>query len=111
MTKPNGKRMKLAEMRAQRADALGGRSVDIELSDGSVIEIPRRMFWPKDVIRQIQAADDVQDEDVLKMVLPAADFKKLMAEATEIGDLVDIMREVSDEAGLNMGESSGSSNS
>lgn len=110
MSKPNNKRMKLATMRAQRADALHGREIEVELSDGTVVTIPRRLFWPKEVIRTIQSTDDIQDEDVLELVMDPAQFKALMAEATEIGDLVDIMKEISDESGLDQGESSGSSN-
>src|ERR1044072_4582763 len=43
--KGSAKRMKLAERRAERAKVLGGRYLEVEGEDGTVVAVPRIAFW------------------------------------------------------------------
>lgn len=111
MTKPNNKRLKLASMRKQREDALGGRYVEVELPDdaGTVVQILRQPFWSPDLVRAVRSDDVETNEDMLAVVCAEKDWAAIQGCGLELGDFADIVDEIT--KGADQGESSGSSKS
>lgn len=111
MSKPNNKRLKLATLRQQREDALGGRYVELELDDkGTVVKILRQGFWPSEMYKAVRSDDVETNEDMLQIVCTEADWAAIEAAELELGDYEDIANEVTKGA-PEPGESKGSSTS
>jgi hypothetical protein len=57
MSKPNGKRLKLTEMRRQAADALGTEPcMELELDNGEVVAVPHPLFMADEAQEKVNAA-------------------------------------------------------
>lgn len=78
MSKPNGRRLKLQELRAQGVEALKHEpGFDIELDNGEVITIPHPMLVDDEV--QASLADADGPIALAKMVLGEEEHAKFLA--------------------------------
>ncbi|MCX4687295.1 hypothetical protein OG401_23835 [Kitasatospora purpeofusca] len=59
MTKPNRSRYRLATLRQNAAEKLGGGTIDFETPDGAEFSIPAPGFWPDSAKEAIRAGDDL----------------------------------------------------
>lgn len=101
MSKPNGKRFKLGEMRAKRAESLGGQYVEIEGEDGEVVlRIPRMAFWDAKSYEEFVTSSGTLRTDLatLRHILPPEDYETLIGLDLELGDVQEIIEEISREA-------------
>jgi hypothetical protein len=122
VSKPNRKVIRLQQMRAQIAQAAGIKWVDV------VFDVPGQLpdtteertcsfltqdFWPIDVVRKVEAEGDNSNIDVLaKVASPPEAFDELVSVAQlTVGELKELVEELSKEAGSEPGEGSGSSSS
>lgn len=120
MSKPNRKVIRLQQMRAQIAQAAGIKYVDL------VFEVPGEIegtysekvcsflvqdYWPLEVIEAVEAEDGNANLSILrKMASPPEAFDALVKSAQlTVGELKEIISELSKEAGTDEGEGSGSS--
>ncbi|HLU97792.1 MAG TPA: hypothetical protein VKZ89_13210 [Thermobifida alba] len=117
MSKPNRKVIRLQQMRAQRAAASKTQFVDIyfENADGveEVCTLPTQDDWPVEVIEEVQEKGGDANISLLREVaVPPESFDRLVKVGKlTVGELKDIVEELSDEAGTTEGEGSGSSTS
>jgi hypothetical protein len=122
VSKPNRKVIRLQQMRAQVAQAAGIKYVDLvfdvpgtlpETSDEKVCSFLTQDYWPVDVVRSVEADGDNTNLDVLRKVAsPPEAFDDLIKVAgLTVGELKQLIEELSQEAGTEPGEDSGSSNS
>lgn len=100
MPKPNKSRMKLSEMRAKRAEALGSRAVELEGDDGTVVTIPRMSFWDAETYENFLNEEGGLRSDMrtLERILPPEEFAKLQALKLELGDVADLIEELGRDA-------------
>lgn len=96
--KAEQKRFNLAERRKERAEALGGRYVEVEGEDGTVVQVPRLAFWSSEQHREIFFGE-IEDRpngdlDALGRIMDEEEFEKLRSLDLELGDLKDLMAEV-----------------
>lgn len=126
MSKPNRKVIRLQQMRAQVAQAAGVKYVDVvfdlpltgdqpegAVPDERVCSFLTQDYWPVDVVRSVEADGDSTNLDVLRKVAsPPEAFDDLIRVAQlTVGELKALVEELSQEAGTEPGEGSGSSNS
>lgn len=117
MSKPNRKIVRLQQMRAQRSAAAKTQFVDIyfENEDGveEVCTLPTQDDWPLEVIEQVQEKGGDADLGLLReLALPPESFDRLVKIGKlTVGELKEIVEQLSDEAGTTEGEGSGSSTS
>ncbi|NEA22586.1 hypothetical protein [Actinomadura bangladeshensis] len=83
-------------MRAERAEALGGRYVELEDDDGNVLaRIPRMAFWDAKTYEDIVVSGEVSgDMATLERIMDEDEFAKLKALNLELGDMRDLLEEV-----------------
>lgn len=97
-TKPEPVRsqFRLSQMRAERAEALGGQYVEITDDDGAVLaKIPRMAFWDAQTYEDIIVSGEVSgDMATLERIMEPREFKKLKALNLQLGDLRDLLDEV-----------------
>jgi hypothetical protein len=62
MSKPNRKRYKLAEVKAQFTEALGGEDVEFELDNGEVLTFPHPLFAPDEWSTAVDEAETNRDK-------------------------------------------------
>ena len=126
MSKPNRRVIRLQQMRAQVAQAAGIKYVDVvfelpligDQPDGAVPEervcsFLTQDYWPVDVVRSVEADGENTNLDVLaKVASPPEAFEDLVKVAgLTVGELKQLIEELTQEAGTEPGEDSGSSNS
>lgn len=117
MSKPNRKVIRLQQMRAQRAQAAKTQFVDIyfENADGveEVCTLPTQDDWPVEVIEEVQEKGGDANISLLREVaVPPESFDRLVKVGKlTVGELKDIVEDLSDEAGTTEGEGRGSSTS
>lgn len=117
MSKPNRKVIRLQQMRAQRAQAAKTQFVDIyfENADGveEVCTLPTQDDWPVEVIEEVQEKGGDANISLLReLAVPPESFDRLVRVGKlTVGELKDIVDELSDEAGTTEGEGRGSSTS
>ncbi|MBL3664534.1 hypothetical protein JL475_00540 [Streptomyces sp. M2CJ-2] len=122
MSKPNRKVIRLQQMRAQIAEAAGIKYVDLvfevpgslpETSEERVCSFLTQDFWPVEVIRSVEEDGENANLDVLRKVAsPPEAFDELVKTAQlTVGELKELIEELSKEAGTEQGEGSGSSSS
>ncbi|MFE7233902.1 hypothetical protein ACFVAF_25195 [Streptomyces sp. NPDC057596] len=122
MSNPKRKIVRLQQMRAQRAQAAGVQHVDI------VYEVPgddeftfkekvcsflTQDYWPVEVVELLDSAEGNKNIAILRKVAsPPEAFDELVNVAQlTIGELTDLIKELTSEAGTDEGEGSGSSTS
>lgn len=87
-------RLKLAETRAARALQLGGKYLEIEAEDGTVVEVPRQSFWDAEEFLAWKDSDTTDDMALLERVLSPEAFAKIQAMKLDLGDLRVIVKEL-----------------
>lgn len=114
MSKPNRKRMRLSEMRAQKAQAAGITHVDLEFetADGKehVCAFLAQDLWPVELVEEVQSKGGDANIAILRDIAsPPEEFNLLVREMKlTIGELKEILTELAEEAGTTAGEGSGS---
>jgi len=93
-TKPSRNRYKVAEVRQQLIDAVGGDEVEIELPDGTVVTIPHPLFFSKELKAELKAIDEEDSEDLARVLLSPEDFTKWDASGQDWDDIVLVLSEV-----------------
>ncbi|MFR9794226.1 hypothetical protein ACL07V_37325 [Streptomyces sp. MB22_4] len=126
MSKPNRKVIRLQQMRAQIAQAAGIKYVDVVFDLPLVGDQPEgatpeervcsfltQDYWPVDVVRSVEAAGDSTNLEILRRVASPPDaFDDLITVGQlTVGELKQLVEELSQEAGTEPGEGSGSSSS
>ncbi|WP_428956229.1 hypothetical protein [Streptomyces sp. cg35] len=122
MSKPNRKVIRLQQMRMKQAEAAGIKYVDVVYeapgeAPGTFVEktcsFLKQDFWPVEIVRSVQDAANTDQFDVLKRVAsPPEAFDELVSVAQlTVGELKELVEELSDEADTDEGEGSGSSDS
>ncbi|KDN73914.1 hypothetical protein DF19_41690 [Streptomyces olindensis] len=64
MSKPNRKRYKLTEVKAQFTDALGGEDVEFELANGEVLTFPHPLFATDEWTTAVDEAETNREKAV-----------------------------------------------
>lgn len=114
MSKPNRKRLRLTEMRAQRAAAAGITHLDLvfDAADGTehTCSFLSQDLWPVEVVEEVQARGENASIGILRQIAePADEFQLLVSDARlTVGELKDILLALQEEAGTTAGEGSGS---
>ncbi|MEU0098263.1 hypothetical protein [Streptomyces sp. NPDC006267] len=120
MSKPNRKVIRLQQMRAQIAQKAGVKHVDLIFEVPGDIEAEERIcsfltqdHWPLAVVKAVEAEGDSNNLGVLrKIATPPEAFDQLVEAAQlTVGELTELLKEISGEAGTDTGEDSGSSSS
>ncbi|WP_416476934.1 hypothetical protein [Streptomyces sp. LKA04] len=117
MSKPNRKVIRLQQMRAQRAQASKTQFVDIYFENENGVEevctLPTQDDWPVEVIEEVQEKGGDANIGLLReLALPPESFDRLVKVGKlTVGELREIVEDLSDEAGTTEGEGSGSSTS
>ncbi|MGW4822517.1 hypothetical protein ACWEP4_26875 [Streptomyces sp. NPDC004227] len=122
MSNPKRKIVRLQQMRVQRAQAAGVQHVDIVYevpgdTEGTVKEkvcsFLTQDYWPVEVVELLDAAEGNKNIAILRRVAsPPEAFDELVNVAhLTIGELTDLIKELTSEAGIDEGEGSGSSTS
>lgn len=117
MSKPNRKVIRLQQMRAQRAQAAKTQFVDIYFENENGVEevctLPTQDDWPVEVIEEVQEKGGDANIGLLReLALPPESFDRLVKVGKlTVGELREIVEDLSDEAGTTEGEGSGSSTS
>jgi hypothetical protein len=95
------KTYKLAERRARRAEALGGKFFPIEGENGEIVEIPYMSFWSEQLTKAVFDGDYPGDGEVLRMAVRDTDpehgdkrVAELEALGLQQGDIFEIVKEV-----------------
>jgi hypothetical protein len=120
VSKPNRKVIRLQQMRAQIAQTAGIKWVDVvfdvpgDLPDTTTertCSFLTQDYWPVDVVRSVESDGDNTNLDVLKKVAsPPEAFDALVSVAgLTVGELKQLIEELGQEAGTDVGEGSGSS--
>lgn len=97
MTKPNKRRLKLAEMRDQAMESLGMEpGFELELDNGDVVVVPNPTLVPDDV--QEKMSDPKQNPiDTARAVLGEENHKRLLAGGGHSNDIMLAWKLMSDE--------------
>ncbi|MGW0920082.1 hypothetical protein ACWD3J_13830 [Streptomyces sp. NPDC002755] len=117
MSKPNRKIVRLQQMRAQRVAAAKTQFVDIYFENEEGVEevctLPTQDDWPIEIIEEVQEKGGDANIGLLReLALPPESFDRLVKVGKlTVGELKDIVDQLSDEAGTTEGEGSGSSTS
>lgn len=117
MSKPNRKVIRLQQMRAQHASAAKTQFVDIYFENENGVEevctLPTQDDWPVEVIEEVQEKGGDANIGLLRQLArPPESFDRLVKVGKlTVGELKEIVEELSDEAGTTEGEGSGSSTS
>lgn len=122
MSKPNRKVIRLQEMRAQIAQKAGVKHVDLvfEVPSDTEGEVNEQVcsfltqdYWPLAVVKAVEAEGDSNNLGVLrKIATPPEAFDQLIETAQlTVGELTELLKDISGEAGTDTGEGSGSSSS
>ncbi|MFJ9037994.1 hypothetical protein ACIRF8_15545 [Streptomyces sp. NPDC102406] len=117
MSKPNRKIVRLQQMRAQRASAAKTQFVDIYFENAEGVEevctLPTQDDWPVEVIEEVQEKGGNANIGLLReLAKPPESFDRLVKVGKlTVGELADILEQLTDEAGTSEGEGSGSSSS
>ncbi|MFG2380557.1 hypothetical protein [Streptomyces avermitilis] len=111
MSKPNRKRLNLETLRAQRLEAQGTKEIEVELDDEKFV-FPLATWWPMKVVKRIRALKDGEDDvtRVLALISSEEQVDRLLELGLNLGDFQDIMEAINEDAGVEPGESSSSSN-
>jgi len=120
VSKPNRKIVRLQQMRAQRSQAAGVQHIDVVYEvpgdvEGTVKEkicsFLTRDNWPVEVVEEIEDAEGNKDIAMLKRVAsPPEAYDELVRVAhLTIGELVELIEEITKESGTDEGEDGGSS--
>lgn len=89
------KRLKLADMRRERAEALGGEYFELEGLDGTVAELPRSGFWDGDTYEAwLNDRASVSDMSMLEACLPPDKFEQVKAMGLQLGDVREVTEEL-----------------
>lgn len=114
MSKPNRKRMRLSEMRAQQATAAGITHIDLEFEtdDGKehVVAFLAQDLWPVEVVEEVQSKGGNAEVAILRQIAsPPEEFDLLIKEMQfTVGELKQVINQLNEEAGTTAGEGSGS---
>jgi len=92
--KPSRNRYKVAEVRQQLIDAVGGDEVEIELPDGVVVTIPHPLFFSKALKDELKPLDEEDSEALARVLLSPADFTTWEESGQDFDDLVLVLSEV-----------------
>lgn len=120
MSKPNRKVIRLQQMRAQRAEAAGIKYVDVVFevpgdTEGTVKEricsFLTQDHWPLEIVESVENDERNANLGILRKVASPPDaFDDLLKVAhLTVGELTDLIDELSKEAGTTAGEEPGSS--
>lgn len=101
VSKPNGRRLKLTELRAQGTESLGMEpGYEIELDDGSTIVIPNPLLVDDTTQDALQGADGVIA--TAKAILGETEHARFLAGGGHSNDVMlawNLMRKEAEEAG------------
>ncbi|MFJ6559978.1 hypothetical protein ACIQMV_08855 [Streptomyces sp. NPDC091412] len=122
MSNPQRKVVRLQQMRAQRTQAAGIKHVDVVYevpgeTEGTVKEkvcsFLTQDYWPVEVVELLDAAEGNKNIAILRRVAtPPEAFDELVNVAQlTIGELTDLIKELTSETGTDEGEGGGSSTS
>ncbi|MFJ1782606.1 hypothetical protein ACIOKA_38505 [Streptomyces anulatus] len=85
MSKPNRKRYKLSEVKAQYTEAVGGDVVEFETDKGDVLTFPHPLFADDDWSTAVDDADTSKDKAVA--ILGAEQYETYRAAGHADGDI------------------------
>ncbi len=85
MSKPNKKRYKLAEVRAQYAEAVGGDEVEFEGPGGEVYTMPHPLFAPSEWAKAVDDAEN--DEEMAHAMLGDEQYERFVGAGGRPGDV------------------------
>ncbi|NJP75697.1 hypothetical protein HCJ99_34020, partial [Streptomyces sp. C1-2] len=79
------KRYKLAEVKSQYVDAVGGEDVEFELSNGEVLTFPHPLFAPDEWSEAVDAAENNREK--AHAILGAEQYDKFVAAGHQDADI------------------------
>lgn len=97
-TKSNRNRYKIAEVKAQMRDAVGGDTVDVETDDGSVFHLPHPLFYDRAMKAALKALDDEDSDGIARALLGDDQFDKYVDAGGDPDDLNFVMMAVQKDA-------------
>ncbi|MGW3305882.1 hypothetical protein ACWDG9_04755 [Streptomyces sp. NPDC001073] len=112
MSKPNRKRLNLETLRAQRLEAQGTKELEVELGDEKFV-FPLASWWPMKTVKKVRAAQKDENADVtsvLALISSQEQVDRLLELGLNLGDFMDIMEAINEDAAVEPGESTSSSN-
>ncbi|MEU5030168.1 hypothetical protein [Streptomyces milbemycinicus] len=111
MSKPNRKRLNLETLRAQRLEAQGTKELEVVLDDEKFV-FPLATWWPMTAVKEIRALKDGEHDvtKVLEIISTKEQVDRLLELGMTLGDFQDIMNAINEDAGVEPGESTSSSN-
>ena len=101
MSKPNRARYRLATLRQNAAERLGGDRIEFEAPDGTGFSIPAPGFWDDSIKEAVRAGDDVA---MARALFGAAEYEKFRASGGRADDLTLIFAEYGKAQGADLGE-------
>ncbi|MFF2525894.1 hypothetical protein [Streptomyces liangshanensis] len=85
MSKPNKKRYKLSQVRAQFAEAVGGEQVEFEGPNDEVYTFPHPLFADEEWAKQVDAAESASGK--ARALLGDEQYEKFTAAGGEDNDI------------------------
>ena len=85
MSKPNRKRYKLAEVKQQFTDAVGGEDVEFELANGEILTFPHPLFAPDEWSTAVDEAESNRDK--AHAILGDEQYDKFVAAGHQDADI------------------------
>lgn len=107
MSKPNRRRFKLEQIRQTERERTGD-AFEIETDSGEMFEIPAPGFWPDEAKEHFAAGNDVAGAKALMGPRRYLQFREAGGQAS---DILLALRAFSADQGVELGESSASSDS
>jgi hypothetical protein len=101
MSKPNKARYRLATLRQNAADKMGGDRIEFEAPDGTEFSIPAPGFWPDSAKEAVRAGDDI---GMAKALFGADAYGKFLACGGRTDDLTLIFTAYGESQGSDLGE-------
>ncbi|MEV7959300.1 hypothetical protein ACIOHC_41295 [Streptomyces sp. NPDC088252] len=85
MSKPNKRRYKLSEVKAQFTEAVGGTDVEFETDKGDVLTFPHPLFADDDWSEKVDGAESSKDKAIA--ILGEEQYEKYRAAGHSDGDI------------------------
>ncbi|WP_263170687.1 hypothetical protein [Streptomyces sp. SCSIO ZS0520] len=85
MSKPNRRRYRMAEVRQQFADAVGGEDIEVELSNGEVLTFPHPLFADDEWSTTVDEAESNRDK--AHAILGDEQYEKFVAAGHQDADV------------------------
>lgn len=92
MSKPNKRRYKLSQVKAQMEEAVGGDQVEFETDAGDVLTFPHPLFTDEEWDEKVDGAETAHDKAVA--ILGEEQYEKYTAAGHKDGDIALLMMAV-----------------